>query len=224
MQPYFFPYIGYFQLIHAVDAFVVFDDVSFIKGGWINRNYILSQEKKLRITCQLLGASSNLPINQINVGNNREILLKTIQQSYAKAPYCNDVMPLIKKILSNHETNLALYLSFSLNQLCEYLGLKQEWYFSSEIDQCRELYGQQRVLSICKFLKANHYINASGGKELYECASFTKNGIKLSFLRPEIKPYFQKNKAFVPNLSIIDVMMFNNKKQCQEMVNKYVLD
>jgi len=99
MQPYLFPYVGYFQLIHAADAFVVYDDVNFIKGGWINRNFILAQRQKSRITLQLLGASPNVLINQVMVGNNKQKLLKSIQQSYSKAPHYASVYSLIEEII-----------------------------------------------------------------------------------------------------------------------------
>ncbi|WP_292361475.1 MULTISPECIES: WbqC family protein [unclassified Methylophaga] len=223
MQPYFFPYIGYFQLISAADTFVVYDDVNFIKGGWINRNFILSQGDKLRVTLQLLGASPNHLINQIQVGNYNHKLFKTIQQSYSRASYYHDVMPLIENILYSDETNLAAFLNLSLRQICGYLGLDREWYLSSDLNKDISLRGQQKVLAICKELGAKKYINMPGGKALYDYGSFAEQDIQLSFLEPVIKPYQQNINEFVPNLSIIDVLMFNNQQQCQQMVKEYGL-
>lgn len=221
MQPYFFPYIGYFQLIHAVDAFVIYDDVNFVKGGWINRNFILSQDEKTRISLQLLGASPHKLINQVQVGNNRQKLFKTIQQNYRRAPYYQDVIQLIDNILSSKETNLACFLDFSLRQLCSYLGLEKIWHISSDIQKDKSLRGQQKVLAVCKALGASQYINTPGGKNLYDYASFADQDIQLSFLEPGIVPYQQNTKMFIPYLSIIDVMMFNSRHQCQKMLEEY---
>ena len=107
MQPYLFPYLGYFQLIQAVDAFVVYDDVNYIKGGWINRNFILGQNGKQRLTLALERASPNCYINQIMVGYNTEKLIKTIRQNYSKAPLYEVVLPVIEEILRQQEKNLA---------------------------------------------------------------------------------------------------------------------
>lgn len=221
MQPYFFPYIGYFQLIHAVDSFVMYDDVNFIKGGWINRNFILSNGQKTRITLQLLGASPNLLIKQVQIGNNCQKLLKTIRQSYAKAPYFQDVIELIEKILSSKETNLAGFLDFGLRQICDYLGLDREWNISSNLRKDIHLKGQQKVLAVCNELGATQYINMPGGKELYDHASFAEQDIQLSFLEPHINSYEQNINEFIPYLSIIDVMMFNSQQQCQQMIKEY---
>jgi len=223
MQPYFFPYLGYFQLIHAIDAFVVYDDVNYIKGGWINRNFILSKGEKTRITLQLFGASPNKLINQVEVGSNSLKLLKTIQQSYSRAPYYQDVMNLIEEILRSKETNLALFLNFSLRKICDYLGLKREWYLSSDLDKDTSLQGQKKVLAVCKELGATHYINMLGGRELYDNTSFTDYGFQLSFLEAFMKPYNQQNNQFIPNLSIIDALMHNCLMDLKAMLNDYEL-
>lgn len=223
MQPYFFPYLGYFQLIHAVDAFVMYDDVNYIKGGWINRNYILSQGKKSRITLQLQGASPNILINQILVGSNKQKLLKTIQQSYVRAPYYVEVMPLVEEILNYEEPNLATFLDFCLHCICDYLGFGPKWYLSSELQKDNSLHGQDKVLAICKELGAKHYINLPGGKELYNHINFNSEGIQLSFIEPRSIEYKQINDEFVPHLSIIDVLMFTGRKQSLGMIKEYQL-
>jgi len=223
MQPYLFPYIGYFQLIHAVDTFVLYDDVNFIKGGWINRNFILSQGKPSRITLQLQGASPNLLINQITVGNNKKKLLKSIQQSYSKAPQYAVVYPLIEDVIQYEETNVANYLNYGLRKICNYLGIKPEWYLSSDLQKDDSLRGQSKVLEICKKLGAAHYINVPGGKDLYDQESFTQENMKLSFIEPKTIEYRQFGGEFVPHLSIIDVMMFNDQEQCQKLLQEYSL-
>ncbi|MBE0434975.1 MAG: WbqC family protein [Methylomicrobium sp.] len=223
MQPYFFPYLGYFQLIDAVDAFVVYDDVSFIKGGWINRNFIVAQGEKSRITLQLQGASPNLPINQISIGGNRAKLLKSIGQSYAKAPQYAEVMPLLEEILSSDERNLAVFLAFSLRRICDYLQLRPHWYLSSELRKDNALRGQDKVLAICRELGATHYINVPGGRDLYDHASFESAGMRLLFLAPKTVEYSQTGTGFVPNLSIVDVMMFNSLERCRSLLKEYTL-
>ncbi|MCU7795561.1 MAG: WbqC family protein [Candidatus Thiodiazotropha sp. (ex Myrtea spinifera)] len=224
MQPYFFPYIGYFQVIKAVDAFVVYDDVNFIKGGWINRNFILSQGKRSRITLQLQGASPNLLINQIKLGSNRIKLLKTIQQSYSKATYFSYVYPMIEEILLYEEDNLSKFIDFGLRRICNYLGLSPKWYISSDLKKDSKLCGQNKVLSICTELGGSHYINASGGRSLYDKLAFSNQGVQLSFIASKDIEYPQFGGLFEPNLSIIDVLMFNDQEQCSRLLKSFDLD
>lgn len=217
MQPYLFPYLGYFQLIRSVDAFVVYDDVNYIKGGWINRNYILSQGNKLLVTLPLQGASPNKLINQVAVGGRREKLLETIRHCYSKAPYFSAVFPLVEEIIMQQEKNLARFLDYGLRRICEYLGLHPQWHLSSTLNKDNELRGQGKVLAICEELGATHYINVPGGKELYNREDFVRRGLQLSFIQPRPVEYRQFGNAFVPNLSIIDVMMFNDQEQCRKL-------
>jgi hypothetical protein len=221
MQPYLFPYLGYFQLIHAVDAFVVYDDVNYIKGGWINRNFILGQKDRQRVTLWLEGASPNNRINQIMVGSNTEKLLKTIRQNYAKAPSFDAVFPIIEEILHQKERNLARFLDTGLRRICAYHGLQREWHISSSLKKDNSLRGQEKVLAICKELGATQYINLPGGKALYDSEYFASGGIQLSFIEPKPVTYCQFNGEFVPNLSIIDTMMFNDKEQCGRLLWEY---
>lgn len=224
MQPYFFPYIGYFQLIHAADAFVLYDDVNFIKGGWINRNYISSLGEKLRLTLQLQGASPNKLINEIHLGMNRKQLLRTIQQNYSKAPEFSVVYPLLEELLLSEENMLSNYLAVSLKRLCDFMGLKTTWFTSSELKKDNSLRGQDKVIAICEELGATHYINLPGGKDLYDHDSFKQRNIELSFIAPHPVEYPQLRQPFIPQLSIIDVLMFNNKKQCGKLLENYALD
>lgn len=223
MQPYLFPYLGYFQLIRSADAFVVYDDVNYIKGGWINRNYILAQGNKLLITLLLQGASPNQLINQVVVGGRREKLLETLRHCYGKAPYFPAVFPLIEEIIMQQEKNLARFLDHGLRRICEYLGLHPQWHLSSALNKDNELRGQEKVLAICDELKATHYINVPGGKELYGREDFECRGMQLSFIQPHSVEYRQFGKIYVPNLSIIDVMMFNDQAQCAKMLEEYDL-
>lgn len=221
MQPYLFPYLGYYQLIRAVDAFVVYDDVNYIQRGWINRNNILNQGKAQLITLEIIGGSQNKLINQILVGNNRVKFLRTLKQNYSKAPEFSSVFPLLEEVLMQQERNLASYLYYALRRISDYLGLHPQWHMASSLHKNNALRGQEKVLSICEELKATHYINLPGGEALYDRESFSRRGVCLSFIHPRPVNYSQFGREFVPNLSIIDVMMFNDKEACSRLLQEY---
>lgn len=225
MQPYFFPYLGYWQLIEMVDVFVVYDDVNYIKQGYVNRNKILSVTGPQRITLEVLGASSNKNINDIYVGKNRRKLLKTLIQSYRNSPFFETLYPIIEDILLNSEKDLSKFLYYSLDKLSKYMGIQTKIVFSSSIDNDNDkvLRGQDKVIDLCKTLNASDYINAIGGTELYDKKKFLEEGIKLSFLSPDLGEYLQFNNLFQPNLSIIDVLMFNSKNKTRTMLGNYDL-
>jgi hypothetical protein len=223
MQPYFFPYIGYFQLINAADLFVIYDDVNYIKQGWINRNYILANGKKQLVTLQLKGASSFKLINQIKVGENRDRLKKTIYQSYTKAPYFNKVFPVIERCLNSIDHNLATYVTKIVQNITDFLDIQTKLVLSSHIEKNTKLKGQERVLDICTSIKADEYINAIGGQELYSKNEFNNYNIKLYFIKTKDITYKQFNNEFIPNLSIIDMLMFNSPDEVKEMLKKYEL-
>lgn len=227
MQPYFFPYIGYFQLLNAVDVYVVYDDVNFIKGGWINRNSILVNGKKTFINLLLNEASPNKRIMDITVKHDsihEKKLLKTIEMNYGKAPFFKASFPIIEKIISDPEENLALYLFEHLKKICEYIGIRTELVLSSNIDKDNSLKGEDKVLEIFKLMNAGTYYNSIGGIELYSKENFEKNGLPLCFLKTkeDIK-YRQYNNDFTPDLSILDVLMFNSVEQIHDMLDQYVI-
>lgn len=226
MQPYFFPYIGYWQLMNAVDKYVIYDDVNFIKGGWINRNRILLNGKPQYFNVQMKGSSPFKLINEIEI-NNSEISinknLKTIYMAYHKAPYFSKVNLLVEKILKNQTQNLAEYVINSIKCIAEYLNIKSEIIISSELSKNNELKNQDKVIDICKKLKATDYYNAIGGMELYSFDEFRKNGINLSFLKTNDINYKQFNNEFVSNLSILDVMMFNSQEEIKTMLDNFTL-
>ncbi|HHB51423.1 MAG TPA: hypothetical protein ENK75_00020 [Saprospiraceae bacterium] len=221
MQPYFFPYIAYYQLIEEVDTYVIADDLNFIKNGYINKNSILLDGKPFKISLQLRGASQNKHINQIEVGENGSSLLSTIRNAYKKAPFFADVYPLLEKILLNNDKNLGTFLGFSIKEIVDYLDIQTEIVYSSEIDKDNSLKFDARIIDICHQLGADHYINAIGGQKLYDKKRFLQNGVKLSFLETEYLEYSQYNNEFLPNLSMIDVMMFNSKEEINGMLKKY---
>jgi hypothetical protein len=216
MQPYLFPYLGYFQLIAAADQFVVYDDVNYINRGWINRNNILVQGNGHLITLNIVGASQNKLINEISVGSNQQKLLKTISQAYSKAPQFETVFPLLEEILLQKEENLAKFLLYSLTRICDYLGLTPKWHISSELAKDNALKGAEKIIAICEMLHAQEYINPMGGKALYDEPDFAAKGMLLAFLQPKPITYRQFGSVFVPHLSIIDVMMFNSKDEIRK--------
>lgn len=223
MQPYFFPYIGYFQLMKAVDTFVIYDDVNFIKQGWINRNRILVNGSDFMFNIMLKGASSFKKINEIEVAGNHQKSITTLEQSYRKAPYFSEAYPVISNILLNKETNLARYLSNSLSAITEYQGIQVSILISSEIEKDASLKGDDKVINICNQLKATNFINAIGGQELYSKEKFSENGLILNFIKTKPIVYKQFKDPFIPWLSIIDVMMFNSPEAINEMLNEYEL-
>ncbi|QQX76802.1 MULTISPECIES: WbqC family protein [Aequorivita] len=230
MQPYVFPYIGYFQLINAVDVFIFYDDVNFIKGGWIHRNKLLVNNSEYLFTVPLLKPSSFRKLTEIEINPKiyiswRHNFFKTLQQSYSKAPYYNEVLPLIERVLKNHiSANIGKIAARSVMEVCEYLEIKNQLFFSSERFAASQNKGRtERLIYIAKLLEADTYINAIGGKKLYRNEDFNKEGIKLEFIKTGEIEYTQYSNEFVPNLSIIDVMMFNSKEQIQIMLNRYEL-
>lgn len=224
MQPYLFPYIGYWQLLNAVDKYVIYDDVNYIKGGWINRNNILINGEAKLISLQMQKASPNKLINNIEISGNiilNKKLLKTIESCYKKAPFFKEVFPIIESIINQEEKNLARYIEFSIRKISEYLSIDTEFIVSSDIVKNNDLRGQDKVIEICKKIGANEYFNAIGGENLYSRDDFASQNIKLNFLKTKTVEYQQFGNKFVPNLSIIDIMMFNKTSKINDILNNY---
>ncbi|MDB4682075.1 WbqC family protein [Synechococcus sp. AH-551-A10] len=211
MQPYFFPYQGYFKLINSVDLFVIYDDVNYINRGWINRNYIILNGKKKLITMPLVASSQNKLINDINVDKRNHKLIETIRHAYSKSVQFKDVYPIIAGAIDNQETNLGYYLTHQLKDICKHINIKTKFIMSSEINKDNKARGIDKIIAICKKLGANTYINLPGGRDLYDFSVFSDNKIELKFSTHEPKKYHQLSDEWVPNLSIIDLMM-NVKK------------
>ncbi len=223
MQPYFLPYIGYWQLINLVDQFVIYDDVDFIKGGYINRNSLLVNKSNFLFTLSLKKSSTNKKINEIFLGDINFKILKTIKQSYKKAPFFNDVFPLIEDIFCYEEKNLALFISYSLKKISKYLNIDTEFIFSSSLNYNKESSAENKVINICKILNSNNYVNSYGGLFLYNKDNFIKQNIVLSFLKTNKYSYRQFKNPFVSNLSIIDIIMFNDIIDTTKLLNNYKL-
>ncbi|MBD1396947.1 WbqC family protein [Pontibacter sp. JH31] len=230
MQPYIFPYIGYFQLINAVDKFVIYDDVNFIKQGWINRNRILLHGKEHLFTVPLEGASSFKLIREteLNYKSYRtwEVkFLKSLEQSYKKASNFGDCFELMQKVFKRIEgqTNIADLAVASIVEVCNYLELKTEIKLTSTIYDNQNLSAQSRVIDICIKEAALKYINPEGGQSLYDHMVFEEHGLQLKFIKVGLDEYKQFNLPFSKGLSIIDVLMFNPRERVKQMVNNYNL-
>jgi len=227
MQPYFMPYIGYFQLIQAVDAFVFYDDVNYIKSGWINRNRILINGNASYINIPQLNAGSNRLIKEVGVNQNSKAysnLEKTIEMAYKKAPYFDQALKIVKPVLNKDYNNIAEIAIESVKACSSYLGLKTEFYVSScDFADSKGLDKTERIFYICRKFNTSTYINAIGGMELYKKEDFKQQDIELKFIKTLPIKYKQFNNEFVPWLSILDVLMFNSAEEVNKMLDEYEL-
>lgn len=211
MQPYFLPYIGYFQLIAAVDLFIVYDNIKYTKKGWINRNRMLQNGKDVIFSLPLKSDSDHLDVCQreLSTDFNRDKLLSQFKGAYRYAPYFEQTYPLIEEIVRHENANLFRFLQHSIVKTCEHLAITTEIKASSSISIDHNLKNQDKVLALCEAGGANTYVNAIGGMELYSKETFRKKGVDLKFIQSKPFEYPQLGDTFVPWLSIIDVMMFN---------------
>ena len=226
MQPYFFPYIGYFQLISAVDLFVVYDNIKYTKKGWINRNRLLQNGKDAYFTLPLKGGPDALDVceRELAADFNCGKLLNQFRGAYQRAPFFEETFRLIEQIVRYEDTNLFRFLHNSLAVICAYLGIATEIRVSSELPADHGLKSQARVLALCEAVGADIYLNSIGGMELYSKDEFRTRGVELQFIRSHPFEYKQFGGPFVPWLSIVDVMMFNPLEAIRKCVmNNYTL-
>lgn len=216
MQPYFFPYIGYFQLMNIVDEFIIYDNIQYTKKSWINRNRILINGRDSYFTIPLKKDSDFLDIRDRVLSEtwNREKfkMLNRIREIYRKAHHFESVFPLIERSLSYSDTNLFKFILHSLQEVRTYLEIETPLRISSHVPVNHSLKAEKRVLAICKQRNVKTYINPIGGIDLYSRAEFRKEGIELFFLKSNNLEYRQFSNNFVPSLSIIDVLMFNPRQ------------
>ena len=229
MQPYLFPYIGYWQLINAVNKFVILDDVNYIMRGYINRNNILLNGKVHKFTVPIKQASQNKLIMETKLSFDQKEkgkFLTTIHSAYKKAPYYKEVDLILRDIICYEEDDLTNYIYHSLKKITQYLGIETEIVFSSKITKDNTLKAQERIIEICKKLGADTYVNPSGGRRLYQQERFQQEGIQLYFLDSKIHEivYNQGMDGFVGSLSVIDIMMFNDVKKIKEFLKEYELN
>lgn len=248
MQSYFLPYIGYFQLIEAVDKFILSSNLNYSSHGWINRNRLLIKNQSIfTITAPIKGGGSNVPINSVKIDVNsnwKKKLLRTIYTNYNGAKYFNEVYPFLEEMFSIDFEYLFQLNNHLITNICNYIHIEtiieednSSKYFELErklleigennysefeyMNKTRPLKKTARILEICKIENATTFINAIGGQKLYSSEEFSKYGIDLKFIRTEEFDYLQFSNDFVPNLSIIDVLMHNGSIGTNNLLQKY---
>lgn len=238
MQPYFMPYIGYFQAMAAVDKYLLYDKVAFIKKGWINRNRIYIQNVGTQfITIPLKNKSSFTNISDVQIDNTtdwRSKMLNLIYYNYKRSLFFDVVYPLMENSIKQSSELISEYNFVVLNQIATFLDI------NTPIELCTDpmyegieeqlakyddslLRKYDRIKFICQANNADNYINPIGGQDLYDKKVFAEHGIKLSFVQTEQFAYPQFAPEFIPNLSIIDVLMHNGKEGTKQLLNAYKL-
>lgn len=224
MQPYFFPYIGYWQLIHAVDRFVIYDDVNFIKGGWINRNRILINGNPTFFTIPLCHASPNKRICDISMQSSpvwRDKLVRMVETTYRKASHFNVVFSIVENVIRYKTDNLSEYILYQLLAISELLEINTTFVKTSRVYNNNGLSGQDRIIDICRREEATTYVNPQGGQMLYDLAAFREFGVDLRFIVMRPLPYKQRVHKFIPSLSIIDALMENGPAKIKQFLDEY---
>ena len=223
MQPYFMPYIGYWQLMAAVDTYVVYDDVNYIKGGWVARNNILLNGQKHMFTITLNGASPNKLFNEITIKDDFKKFSRLIESVYRNAPYYAEVSALLDRIYDYEDKSLGAFMMHSFQVVLDYLDINTKLVLSSTIAKDNSLRGKDKVKHICRLLGADTYYNAIGGQELYDKDDFKVDGIDLYFVQTNLTPYAQLGNEFVPGLSMIDILMYNSPTEVKQLLTNYKL-
>jgi len=226
MQPYVLPYLGYFHLLSAVDEFILFDDVQFIARGWIHRNQILVQGKPHVFTVPLQQHSQDMPICEVRLSEFerfREKFFKTLEAAYRKAPFYEETRELVGRALAPGTERIAMLAERTLTLFAEHLGIEARILRASSFDLPESLKGLERILKLCELRSARTYVNAIGGRDLYQPAEFKSRGIELRFVESRFREYPQFSGPFVPHLSILDVLMFNGREGTQALLKDWHL-
>jgi len=228
MQPYFLPYIGYFQLLNYVDLWIVFDNIQYIDKGWINRNRILHPEHKKEwqyITIPLDSRKQFSKINDIKIKQEidwRKIILGKLTLYKKKSRFYNEVFSFINNVFNTNENNLSEFVTRSIRYTADYLGIKTKILVLSnmELPLTNINHPGDWALRICESIGAKEYINPFAGKDLFNNKKFKDSNIKLNFLKSKMVVYDQKRHEFIPGLSILDSMMWNSKSQLSKFINE----
>ena len=227
MQPYFFPYIGYFQLINYADKWVVFDVVQFIRHGWINRNRILKPSEGWQyITVPLKKYRRETPIKDILISGEtdwQDRIFRQLEHYKKKAPYYSQVLEYLEDCFSTKDTNILDLNIISLKKTCKYLGIKFDYSVFSEMNLEIDPVSHpgEWALKISEALNASEYVNPPGGREIFNKKQFEEANIDLNFLEVNLKEYNQRRSTFEDGLSMIDVMMFNSPEEINEFLDDY---
>ena len=248
MQPYFMPYIGYFQAISAVDKYILYSNLNFIKEAWMNRNRLLLNDGRIyQFTVPLQHKSSNSLIRDIMVDNSKpwaRNLLTTISSNYKKAPFFEETYPLVESLLTSEHQSLTLLNSSTIKAIAHHLDIStvieddnsRFLEMEDKLSRLDEGYDElpdlrltspikkvARVIEMCRMEGADFFVNAIGGQALYSKEELQQYGIELHFIKTDEITYKQHRDHFEPNLSIIDVMMFNGKEGTKQLLKEYTL-
>lgn len=217
MQPYLFPYIGYYQMAALADQFVFLDDANFIVRGYINRNHMLLNGRAHRFTVPVSDASQNRAIRDHHYPDRGQELIRQLQSAYRAAPYLQSALPLIERVFEEGDGNVAVTNGLSVQRILEYVGLERRWLRSSDLLAQGQFKGSRWIIEICRKLNASRYLNLPGGRSLYEPAAFDKENIALQFVEPAFPPYDQRC-PFVPGLSMVDMLMWCDTQAIRTML------
>ena len=221
-QPYVLPYLGYWQLLAMADRFVVYDNIEYTKKGWINRNRYLKDGAAAYFTVPLKKGSDFLTVaeRQVAADFDRAKLLRTLSASYRRAPQFDETYPLLERIVQAPIANLFEFVQHSLIDVARFLEIRTPMVVSSTLAIDHQLRAEQKVLALCRALGADRYLNPIGGQALYSPAAFAAESIRLDFVQARPIKYPQFGGPFVPNLSILDVLMFNSKAAVRGMLSE----
>lgn len=230
MQPYFFPYVGYFSLICATDKWVVFDKVQYIKKGWINRNRILKSgfNDWQYVIVPIKKASSKASIYDTKIDLSKDwknLILAQLEHYKKRAPYFKQTIEFVNWCFDSDTSHISRLNVEILEKTCEHIGLKFDYQFYSDLNlniQNVKFPGQW-ALKISELLEADEYINPLGGEGIFDSKAFQEKGIQLNFITNNMSPYDQKNTAFFEGLSILDLMMFNSNAEINNLISQYKL-
>jgi len=223
MQPYFFPYIAYFQLINEVDTFVFYNDVQFRKNSWFHRNRISpysSEEEFIYIGLKLKKHNSKSNINEITLDNGivwKKKFLKKLKFSYKFNSQLNSIYNYLEDILRNDVLTLSEFNIKTLKYVSNLLNIKDKVFINSN-ELGNSIYsGVERIVHTCKLLEADKYLNLIGGRDLYDKDYFSNNGIELKFLETKESPLF--NSYY----SILDLLLKNKKETAVNHLKEFSL-
>lgn len=228
MQPYFFPYFGYWQLINAVDRFVFYDDVQYMRRSHMTRNKMLLHSKPHSFSLPVKKAPQKALIREVYLDMKKydkwkDKFLQSLYHAYGKAPYFQQVYPLIEGVLNTPSPELHIFLKLCIREVMQYLSIATKTTSSTDIAYDRQATAEEKIISICKQCKADTYINPIGGMDLYQPSVFEQEGIKLYFLQSETRPYPQFDLSFRSHLSIIDMLMFLSKEEVRHRLKDFQL-
>ena len=229
MQPYFFPYIGYFSLIDYTDHFVFFDTPQYIQRGWVNRNRLINPKEGFNyMTVPIRKAPQETPINKIYIDNSkpwREKIYGQLTVYKKRAPYYDKVIELLHQILDEQYTLISKLNIESIKNVCNYMGIKTTFETFSEMDlDIDEVTAPDEwALNITQKLGYDTYVNPIGGMDFFDRNKYIKQNVKISFMQSNLKPYMQRIGRYEGGLSIIDVMMFNSRDEIKDLLKDFIL-